>query len=465
LTSKTKLTFYGGVNEIGGNKILLEDKGTRVFLDFGKSFAKRAKYYDGFSKPRLVNGIGDLLELGIIPDIQGIYRQDLLSLAGRSTPEDRTVEAVVLSHAHADHADHISLLREDIPIWMGATTKTILQSIEDERNSDIEFEITRFKRRPINSKEAPITRQIKTFKTGDSFSIDSIRVRPVHVDHSVPGCYGLIIDTSECRIIYTGDLRSHGNRQDLTKDFVAEASEEKKPDLMLCEGTRINEAAYHTEKDVYDSCKFFVAQARTPPVFADYSYKDIDRFTTFYKIARETDRSLLVGIRAARYLQALGMSDQRLEIPKIDDGNLGIYRPRELRCAPDDKEFYEKHSNVWTSTDVKEKESQVILSMSSYTADELIDIKPAGGLYIHSTSEPFNEEGEIDEERARRWLANYGLKSVHCHCSGHASGIELANIVNQIDPKTLIPIHTEEPGLYPILFGDKVKIVQDEITL
>lgn len=35
----TGLTFYGGVNEIGGNKILLEDKDTRVFLDFGKSFS------------------------------------------------------------------------------------------------------------------------------------------------------------------------------------------------------------------------------------------------------------------------------------------------------------------------------------------------------------------------------------------------------------------------------------------
>jgi ribonuclease J len=31
-----KLTFYGGVNEIGGNKILLEDKGTKIFLDFGQ---------------------------------------------------------------------------------------------------------------------------------------------------------------------------------------------------------------------------------------------------------------------------------------------------------------------------------------------------------------------------------------------------------------------------------------------
>ncbi|GAF95596.1 unnamed protein product, partial [marine sediment metagenome] len=31
----TSLTFYGGVDEIGGNKILLEDQDTRIFLDFG----------------------------------------------------------------------------------------------------------------------------------------------------------------------------------------------------------------------------------------------------------------------------------------------------------------------------------------------------------------------------------------------------------------------------------------------
>ena len=42
----TNIIFYGGVNEIGGNKILLEDKGTKVFLDFGKSFSRREKYFE-----------------------------------------------------------------------------------------------------------------------------------------------------------------------------------------------------------------------------------------------------------------------------------------------------------------------------------------------------------------------------------------------------------------------------------
>ncbi len=463
-SSETKLTLYGGVDEIGGNKILLEDKGTRIFLDFGKSFAKRSKYYDGLSKPRLVNGIGDLIELGIIPEIKGIYRQDLLDLCGRTSKEDRFADAVVLSHAHADHSDYVSLLREDIPIWMGNVTKTILESIEDERNSDIEFEITKFKKRPINKREAPIQRKITTFRTGDQIDIDSISITPVHVDHSIPGCYGLIIRASDSTIIYTGDLRLHGNKGELTRDFMKEAADEK-PDVMLCEGTRIDEAMQSSERGVFDACKFLLEQAKNSLVFADYSYKDIDRFTTFYKVAKETHRKLLIGIRAARYLDALKAADPTMGLPSVSDESIGIYRPREVHTSKVDEEFYREHTNVWNHSDVKQKESQVITSMSSYSADELIDIRPTRGLYIQSTSEPFTEEGLLDEERTRRWLEKYGLKKVHCHCSGHASGIELVNIVNVIDPKVVIPIHTESPDLFPIFFGAKVKIVKESIEL
>jgi ribonuclease J len=39
-----KLRFYGGVNEIGGNKILIDDKVTKVFFDFGHSFTFGSDY-------------------------------------------------------------------------------------------------------------------------------------------------------------------------------------------------------------------------------------------------------------------------------------------------------------------------------------------------------------------------------------------------------------------------------------
>lgn len=72
------LTFYGGVNEIGGNKILLEDGDARVFLDFGMSFGQANNYFSEFLQPRKCNGLGDFFEFGLIPDLKGLYRSDFL---------------------------------------------------------------------------------------------------------------------------------------------------------------------------------------------------------------------------------------------------------------------------------------------------------------------------------------------------------------------------------------------------
>jgi len=48
-----EIKCLGGVKEIGGNKILVEHKGTRVFLDFGMSFNQHYKYFSEYLNPRM----------------------------------------------------------------------------------------------------------------------------------------------------------------------------------------------------------------------------------------------------------------------------------------------------------------------------------------------------------------------------------------------------------------------------
>ncbi len=56
----TTITFHGGVNEIGGNKLLIEYK-TKIFLDFGKNFAREKMYFEEpFIKAREESHLIDL---------------------------------------------------------------------------------------------------------------------------------------------------------------------------------------------------------------------------------------------------------------------------------------------------------------------------------------------------------------------------------------------------------------------
>ena len=179
------LTFHGGVDEIGGNKILLQDKDTKIFLDFGMSFSRRGLYFEEYLNPRSANGIGDFLAMNLIPDIPGIYREDLLKHHGRKAQEP-DVSAVFLSHAHADHANYISFLHKDIPIYCGKTCKRILNAVQEQTQRTIENEVLNYRLRPMykgDYKKPPIKRDFFTFRTGDKIKIDSIEIEPLHVDH------------------------------------------------------------------------------------------------------------------------------------------------------------------------------------------------------------------------------------------------------------------------------------------
>ena len=327
MVSNTSLTFYGGVNEIGGNKILLEDKDTRIFLDFGKSFGRRAKFFEEYINPRTSNGIIDFITMGLVPDIVGIYRDDLMKLAGRKI-EKPDVDGVLLSHAHSDHADYISFLHEDIPIYMGKACHLILRALEERSPRTIEREILNYKPRPYNRKDKPIERKIKTFRTEDKFKIGSLEVEPIHVDHSVPGAYGFIIYTSEGPIAYTGDIRLHGTKSQMTRDFI-EKAKEVKPIALISEGTRIgDEPKDESEELVYKESGKTVSETESL-VLVDFNFKDVDRIRTFYNIAKENDRKFVVKLNDAYFLKYLSQ-DNHLDVPNINDDNIVIFLPSSI---------------------------------------------------------------------------------------------------------------------------------------
>ena len=112
-------------------KFLIEDKGTRLFLDFGMQISKFNQYFAEFVNPRLCNAMGDLFEFDMLPKLKGLYRKDYAKHMDFDGDEDTEFHAVLLSHAHADHAAYIHYLRPDIPIYCSEATKLIMQALQD----------------------------------------------------------------------------------------------------------------------------------------------------------------------------------------------------------------------------------------------------------------------------------------------------------------------------------------------
>src|SRR5438874_13590895 len=113
------ITVYGGAagdhisGEIGGNRILLEGPAGNWLLDFGLSFKRLGRYYSEFVQPRTAAlGLRDHLRMGLLPPVEGIYRDDLWAHEGdlwdryKGSPAHRVLEpidGVLVSHAHLDH--------------------------------------------------------------------------------------------------------------------------------------------------------------------------------------------------------------------------------------------------------------------------------------------------------------------------------------------------------------------------
>jgi len=436
--NKTAITFFGGVNEIGGNKILLLDQDTRVFLDFGLSFAKEAEYFSGYLCPRRVNRAGDYLEFGLLPNVKGLYAKDAIKNTKIKYVEPE-IDAVIVSHAHLDHVGYLPFVDEKISVYCGEGTKIIIDAMEESSRLNLG------------------KHEYKRFRTGKKIRIGSLEIEPVHVDHSIPAAYGFIVHTSKGSVAYSGDIRTHGPLGEMTWEF-AEKAGKSDIELMVSEGTRVSPKETlerHSESRVKEESNKVVANA-SKLVIASFYSRDIDRFKTFYETAKKNNRKLVIPIRLAHYLKKL-RRDHRLKIPDVmEDESIVFYKKRKRsgEFKPSDyysweREFLDKAENF---SYVHKNQSKIIFNLDLIRFTELIDIKPSvGGDFIHSMSEPFSEE-DIETKVLHNWLKHFELKFHQIHASGHCSSRDLVKVINKIKPKKLVPIHTEHPTIFKKLF-------------
>ncbi|MFC2018804.1 MBL fold metallo-hydrolase RNA specificity domain-containing protein [Chloroflexota bacterium] len=222
-----------------------------------------------------------------------------------------------------------------------------------------------------------------------------------------------------------------------------------------------------SEHEVYESGLKAIA-GTTGLVIADFSPRDVDRLLTFRQIAADTGRNLAILPKDAYLLRTMRLLEP--ETPGVaQDSTLVIYQGTMASRSP---ALWLRHicqeydSRIVLAADVRTAQDEFILCFSFFDINELPSIQTGpGSLYVYSSSEPHDEEQEIDFRRLHNWLEHFALKGFGLpvetkggwqvpdaekgvHASGHACGPDLLEVVRGIRPELLIPVHSEHPGFY-----------------
>jgi ribonuclease J len=502
-----RVHFLDGAECIGGTKLLLEDDGVHLLFDFGTNYDAEGHFF-GYDRDvkKMKYAFKDrfyrLQALGLLPPIPP-------SVAGDDGAEGRDpnpyfcdhvttdaeydelppagVHGIFLSHAHHDHDGNVPFLSPKIPLF---GTKETLCFYEQKWILDYMGKDGFRKNRHANNEHWrqdrvgfwPLTEgKPVTF-------LERTKVEAVRVDHSIPGACGFLVQTSDGKTVaISGDFRLHGTneRRRLSERFVGLVRERGPVDLLIVEGTNIDEYSSVVEEarggwSVKAFIKSEVEQAfeQGGMVVVGVSGNNIERIDSIYEVCRELEARLHLSVYNASVLERLKMtggfsSREHVANRLLDRDHVVVYE----RYS---KEFYKKfpgdeHGPYVRApvaeygkdgVDGREERGGTALKeravMLLYDGDiELLTRirPPEGSKYVRSTWEPFNDEQRPDHERLKNWCERFGMTYHHIHASGHAYGAQLKDAVRVMAPRRLVPIHTLERELFGGVLGDLGEVV------
>jgi ribonuclease J len=195
-----------------------------------------------------------------------------------------------------------------------------------------------------------------------------------------------------------------------------------------------------------------VVSSTSKIVFAMRYSRDLDRFRTFYEVAKKHRRKIVISPKTAYLLSKL-LDDEHLDLPDpLKDKDILVYYKRKKSGGFNEKDYYAWErkfmDKMVTHEFVHKNQSKLVMDLDFYQFTELIDIKPKpGSQFIHSMSEPFSEE-DIEDQVMHNWIAHFKMHFHQLHASGHLNKDQLVDLINYIQPKRVFPVHTENQQLF-----------------
>ena len=273
-----QVTIHRGTKEIGGTCITVATDQARIMFDIGMPLMGHGG--EPFDQNAVTGKSVDyLIKAGVLPDVQGLY-------AG----QQKTYDAIFISHSHKDHYGLIKHLNPDIPVYMSRGAEAMIRGLD-------QF---------IRQADRSSLGSVNCIKHRGNLQLGDLAVTAYSVDHSAFDALAFHVRDGVAKtLLYTGDFRAAGWAK-YRIDAMINAIE-RPLDCMLMEGTTMarDEAEYPDEPSVVRRVVEIIKTSRDDAVIPVYcSGQNIDRIVSFYKAVRKTRATLVVDPYTACMMRA-----------------------------------------------------------------------------------------------------------------------------------------------------------------
>lgn len=385
------IKIHRGTSQIGGNLIEMGTKKTRILFDAGTN----------------------------LPSLDNKKEVDDIEIEGLTYGEP-AFDRVFISHHHNDHCGLLERILPAIPIFSGKETHRILDVIAD---------FIGFPRPNICSH----------FTNCRSIQLNDMLVTPIGVDHSAVDAYMFLIQAEGKNILYTGDYRAVKN---IPVEILRLIGADAKLNVLISEGTNIRWES--RGGDINFKSEHMVEQ------YAQALMEQYDG--TIFVLCSSTNEERILGIqRAAKTVGCTVWEDlfqwavrpQREENifhfvanyidPEKSPGTYAyfnrLFKGRQLMGAkslgkiPDKKIIF------------------VRTSMLPFMKKYLDCRPPEKNILIYSMWQGYLETYPV--KNLLSFCRAYHIDVINLHCSGHAYGNTIRELICHLEPEVLIPIHCD----------------------
>ena len=393
-TPPVRLTFLGGLNEIGKNITLVEYETDALLIDCGMAFPD-----------------SDMLGVDIVlPDFTHVLKN-----------QDR-IRGIVITHGHEDHIGGLPYLLKQVnfPVYGTKLTLALIKS---------------------KLKEHGLANKAKLIevKPGDTVKFGKMAVEFIHTNHSIPDAVALAVHTPTGTIVHTGDFKIDctpitGEMIDLAR-FGALGREGVL--ALLADSTNVERPGYTpSERVVGESFANLFKKAENKRIIVATFSSNLNRIQQIIDAAVKEGRKVAVSGRSMINFVDIATELHYLTVPKgilVDIDKINQYPKNKLTIV----------------TTGSQGEPMSALTRMAFSDHRQVEVGPEDYIIISATPIPGNEKAvtRVVNELMRKGCDVVYEKMYDVHTSGHACQEELKIIHGLVKPQYFIPVHGEQKHL------------------